>query len=382
MAKNRKNIGRVKRYNHNFYNSGRTYWAKRVGVFALVVVLVFVLGIFFAPALLDWGTHFWYTSIKHKDLDSVATAPPPTEAPAETDADASITEPEQPDQTPVAAPTADGAGMPASLQMLRLSALQSPEAIQQTAQALKEQGVSCGVVPLKDESGYLYYNSAVPQTAESIAASTIDPAAVAAALREQGITPAASIAVFKDPMVNREMGIRYAGEEDFMWLDNKVEAGGKRWMNPYSPAAVQYIGDLIQEAHDMGYETIILTGVQFPRQQNGKQDFGDTQGRDRAAQLLADVTAWEERFAGVCNLIYEMPYESCVTPSAEYGSALPGALGMKQVLLRVSAPNSEEDPDASQIPVTQEEVLTALYDSGVQTIAVRSGINGQIVPAS
>ena len=379
MAKRRKNIGRVKRYNHNFYRSGRTYWIKRILTGLLVIALMFVLGFVVAPGVLDWGTNFWYGTVKHEDDQKVQpTASPAAENPdsqPDTQQDEPVeptAEPDKPQNTGYVA---------GSLKMLSLSALQSPEAIEAAAQDLHDQGVAYGVVPLKDESGYLYYNSAVPQAAASVAATTIDPAAVAAALRAKGVQPVASIAAFKDPMVDRALGIQYAGM-DYTWLDNKAEAGGKRWTNPYNPAAVQYIGDLIQEAKDMGFEIVVLSGVQFPRQESAKQDFGDTGGRDRAAQLKADIAAWEERFAGSCTLVYEVPYASCVTPSSTLGTVLPSELGMKKLMVQMSAQETETDPDAeaSAVPVTQDEVFAALRAGGVESIAVRSGVTGEVMP--
>ena len=373
MGKRNKNIGRIKRYNHNFYRSGRSFWIKRILLAAALVGVVFVLGFVLAPAVLDWGTHLWYTAVQQPSPEQPDTPIESAQPDAQTP-DAPV----EPAETPT--PTPAPAYAPGSMQVLRISALQTPEVIAKTAQSLKEQGVAYGIVPLKDESGYLYYNSAVPQAAASVAATVIDPAAVARELTAQGIRPVASIAAFKDPMADRGMSIRYAGM-DYNWLDNKAEAGGKRWMNPYSEQAVQYIGDLIQEAKDMGFEIVLLSGVQFPRQESPKQDFGDTQGRDRAAQLQADIAAWEARFAGSVTLLYEVPYEVCITPSTTLGGSMPGALGMKNLVLRMPAAEGEQDPEASAVPVTQDEVLASLYAGGVERIALRSGIQGEVMPS-
>ena len=371
MAKRRRNIGRVKRYRHNFYKSGRSYWAKRILMLLAVAALVFVLGFVVAPAVLDWGSSFWYTTVKHQpEADPAATAVPEGQTP-----EAQPT----PSPVPTATPVPDPVGQPGSLKLLRLSALQTPEAMEKTAQELRAAGAMYGIVPLKDESGYVYYPSQVPQAAASVAAVTIDPAAVAAALKAQNIRPVAYISAFRDPMVSRSMGIRYQGSDEYMWLDNKAEAGGKRWMNPYSPEAVQYIGDLIQEAVDMGFEAVVLTGVQFPRQENGKQNFGDTYGRDRAAQLAADVAAWEQRFADTCRLVYEIPYENCVVPSSTLGGVMPGALGMRHVMLRMPDLPAEGDPEASAAPTTLNDVLNALYAGGVEQVTTRTGIDGEVL---
>ncbi len=373
MAKRKKNIGRVKRYNHNFYTTGRTYWIKRVGTGVLVVAAVFLIGFVVAPAFLDWGSNLWYTVIKDKPASS--SQPQETQLPDESTPPVETDDPAEPN-LPEATPEPEQGNVPGKVQVLSLSALSSPEAMQKAAQDLRAQGITYGLVPLKDESGYIYYNSTVPQAAASIAATTVDPAAIAAALRAEGVQPVAVIAAFKDPMVSRELGIRYAGM-DYMWLDNKAEAGGKRWMNPYSPEAVAYIGDLIQEACDMGFEKVVLSGVQFPRQESAKQDFGDTYGRDRAAQLKEDIAVWEKRFAGVCTLVYEVPYESCVTPSTTLGTAAPGALGMKNLMVRMPAADQELEDGAAVL--AQEELTQLLRQDGVETIALRNGVAGDVI---
>lgn len=373
MAKRTKNIGRVKKYNHNFYKSGRTYWLKRLGAGALLVAAVFLIGFVAAPAVLDWGSNLWYNVVK--DQPEATSEPQATSVPGEPVQPQETADPTTP-EGPQATATPEQGNVPGKMQTVSLSALTSPEAMQQVAQDLHAQGITYGLVPLKDESGYIYYASAVPQAAASIAATTVDPAAIASALRAEGVQPVAVISTFKDPMVSREMGIRYAGM-DYMWLDNKAEAGGKRWMNPYSPEAVTYIGDLIQEACDMGFEKVVLSGVQFPRQESAKQDFGDTYGRDRAAQLREDIAAWEKRFNGVCTLLYEVPYESCVAPSSTLGTATPGSLGMKNVLVRMPAQDTDTEDGAAVL--SQEELTQLLRQDGVTTIALRNGAVGDVI---
>lgn len=80
------------------------------------------------------------------------------------------------------------------------------------------------------------------------------------------------------------MAIRYKGQE-YLWLDNKASAGGNPWLNPYAAEAVQYIGDLIEEVHGMGFDQVLLKNVQFPSSTSSKQDYGSTNGVDRAGQL-------------------------------------------------------------------------------------------------
>ena len=122
------------------------------------------------------------------------------------------------------------------------------------------------VVPLKDTAGSLYYASQVPAAAGSVAANPVDAAAIARVFKANGITPVAQLAAFRDPAgarADHAMAIRYKGQE-YLWLDNKASAGGNPWLNPYAAEAVQYIGDLIEEVHGMGFDQVLLKNVQFP----------------------------------------------------------------------------------------------------------------------
>ena len=60
--------------------------------------------------------------------------------------------------------------------------------------------------------------------------------------------------------------------------------------------AQEYIGDLIAEVHAAGFDQVLLENVQFPSSTSTKQDYGATNGVDRAGQLTADIAAWQARF--------------------------------------------------------------------------------------
>ena len=172
----------------------------------------------------------------------------------------------------------------------------------------------------------MYYASGVAAAAQSITENPVDAANIAAILREEGIIPAAQLAAFTDPVsvyTDRSMGVHYDGNS--LWLDNVSAAkGGKAWMNPFAASAVQYVGDLIEEVQGMGYEQVVLTGVQFPNIITRKQDFGASGGKSRegrAAQLTADIAAWQTRFAGSVTLWVSYPDALC--------TAATDALGMK-----------------------------------------------------
>ena len=161
---------------------------------------------------------------------------------------------------------------------------------------------------------------------------------------------------------DRSMGVHYDGNS--LWLDNVSAAkGGKAWMNPFAASAVQYVGDLIEEVQGMGYEQVVLTGVQFPNIITRKQDFGASGGKSRegrAAQLTADIAAWQTRFAGSVTLWVSYPDALCTAATDALGTT-GMSLGMENLLV-----TSSTALDADSRAALEQ----AAADAGVQHLVV------------
>lgn len=328
---------KVKRYRRSFYSRG-TRIKKCIGI---VVLVLAVLGAAWlaAPHVLDWATHTWYTVVKNRDLEaeSASRAAASSEAAASSavqEAASSQPEPEQPKELDGKAITGG------SWAELDVTTLTDEAAIRAAARQLKQQGADYALVTLKDAAGTVYYASGVAAAAQSITENPVDAANIAAILREEGIIPAAQLAAFTDPVsvyTDRSMGVHYDGNS--LWLDNVSAAkGGKAWMNPFAASAVQYVGDLIEEVQGMGYEQVVLTGVQFPNIITRKQDFGASGGKSRegrAAQLTADIAAWQTRFAGSVTLWVSYPDALCTAATDAIGTT-GTSLGMENLLVTSS----------------------------------------------
>ena len=164
------------------------------------------------------------------------------------------------------------------------------------------------------------------------------------------------------------MAIRYKGQE-YLWLDNKASAGGNPWLNPYAAEAVQYIGDLIEEVHGMGFDQVLLKNVQFPSSTSSKQDYGSTNGVDRAGQLAADIAAWQSRFGTEVTLWYGYSLSQVTDATSALG--VPAAqLGMKNLLVEV--PGSSTLDEAGRTTLTR-----MLGDAGVEHAVIRDDAAGR-----
>lgn len=347
---------KVKRYHRSFY-SRSTRIRRGIGIAVLVAV---VLGAAWlaAPHVLDWATHTWYTVVKNRDLEaeSASRAAASSEAAASSAAQAAssaaASEPEEPEL--------DGKAITGgSWAEVDVNTLTDDAAIRAAAQQLKAQGAEYGLVTLKDANGVIYYASGAAAAAGSVTEAPVNPARIAAIFREEGIIPAAQLAAFKDPVSPRtdpSMAIHYNG--DALWLD--AQKNGNPWLNPYSEAAVEYVGDLVEELHGMGFEQVVLTNVQFPKLSK-KQDYGTTNGVSRADQLRADIAALQDRFAGSVTLWFSYTLDQCNTSSVALD--VPAVtLGMENLLV-----TADSMDDAAR-----EQLQQSAAENGVQHLVVRS----------
>ena len=346
---------KVKRYHRSFYSRG-TRIKRIVGI---VVLVAAVLGAAWlaAPHVLDWATHTWYTVVKNRDLEAEsASRAASSEAAASSAAEAASSQAASEQEEPQFDGKAVTGGSWAEVSTADLT---SDEAIRAAAQQLKAQGADYGVVTLKDADGTVYYASQVAAAAGGITADPVDPARIAAIFREEGIIPVAQIAVFKDPVssrTDRSMAIHYNG--DALWLD--AQKNGNAWLNPYSAAAVEYVGDLVEELHGMGFEQAVLTNVQFPKFSR-KQDYGDTAGVARPDQLKADIAALQTRFEGSVTLWFSYTLDQCNTSSVALD--VPAVtLGMNNLLV-----TADQLDDAAR-----QQLQQSAAEAGVQHIVVHS----------
>ena len=252
---------KVKRYRRSFYSRGMRI-RKIVGIVVLVAV-VLAAAWFAAPHVLDWATHTWYTVVKDRDLEAesasraAASSQAAASAAASEAASSAASEPEE--------DVFDGKAIVSGRWAeLDTAALTDDDTLRTTAQQQKAQGVEYAVLTLKDAAGNIYYASQAAAAAGGIVAEPLDAGHIAAILREEKLIPVAQLAAFKDPISPRtdpSMAIHYNGSA--LWLD--AQKNGKPWLNPYSTAAVEYVGDLVEEVQQLGFEQVVLTNVQFPK---------------------------------------------------------------------------------------------------------------------
>ena len=325
----------------------------------VLVAVVLAAAWFAAPHVLDWATHTWYTVVKDRDLEAesasraAASSQAAASAAASEAASSAASEPEE--------DVFDGKAIVSGRWAeLDTAALTDDGTLRATAQQLKAQGVEYAVLTLKDAAGNIYYASQAAAAAGGIVAEPLDAGHIAAILREEKLIPVAQLAAFKDPISPRtdpSMAIHYNGSA--LWLD--AQKNGNPWLNPYSTAAVEYVGDLVEEVQQLGFEQVVLTNVQFPKLSK-KQDYGTTNGVSRADQLKADIAALQDRLSGKVTLWFSYTLDQCKNSSVALDvPAL--TLGVQNLLVTSDA---AMDADALQA------LETAATDAGVEYLTVRA----------
>ena len=265
---------KVKRYRRSFYSRGMRI-RRIVGIVVLVAV-VLAAAWFAAPHVLDWATHTWYTVVKDRDLEAESASR--------------------------AAASSQAAASAAASEAASSAALESEEDVFNGKAIVSGRWAELDTAALTD--GNIYYASQAAAAAGGIVAEPLDAGHIAAILREEKLIPVAQLAAFKDPISPRtdpSMAIHYNGSA--LWLD--AQKNGNPWLNPYSTAAVEYVGDLVEEVQQLGFEQVVLTNVQFPALQDrlsGKVTlwFSYTLAQCKNSSVALDVPALT---LGVQNLL-------------------------------------------------------------------------------
>lgn len=129
-------------------------------------------------------------------------------------------------------------------------------------------GASAVVITAKRDDGTLAYQ---PQT-EGVKRTAnvkdpVDLSAIIKTIQSKNIKVIAQIECFRDPSaasrLSKQSYVHYKGTES-AWIDNSADKGGKRWLNPYSEEAQNYLLEIISEVSAMGVDEILLDSVQFP----------------------------------------------------------------------------------------------------------------------
>ncbi len=230
--------------------------------------------------------------------------------------------------------TESSQSQPEAVEAVQLHGVYMPESIlldstqrSQFIQTCASNGINAIFFDLKNDKGYLTYQSSLSQAAElgSQSASAVDLSQVTAEMEAAGITPIGRIYAFKDPLAasaKLEAAVHYQGTE-WAWLDNSAAMGGKAWLNPVNEYAQSYISDLAAEAVGKGVKQVILDCVQFPSGYSLEMaDYGQELTEENKSAVLGDFIETVDtrvREAGGETAVYLSAPTLLSSSSGQYG---------------------------------------------------------------
>ena len=189
--------------------------------------------------------------------------------------------------------------------------LQNKEAREKQVVSAAKAGFTGVVFELKDENGLLSYQSSVKKAKDikaisEKAISVNDLKNFKMYCEKQGVLCIPKLYCFLDPLASRAISdarVLLSDGSNYVWLDNSQARGGKPWLNPYAPSAHAYLQGYIKEISEMGFEALLLDGVQFPYQ-TYMASYGNTSLSSLSkVDVLKRFVTDSQKQAGSCTLI-------------------------------------------------------------------------------
>lgn len=302
----------------------------------VVCVAVVALGYFGAMLLAGDGLPRTQPEVSVSGNDSAPTPDTPSVDP---DADGEEVVPNGggTPQTPAALSTVRGFYLPAS-------ALGS-DTLSTTLSQAYAAGFNAVVFDLKDADGTLYYQftSAQAKKVNSYAADALTADELTAAfdlIREHGLQPIPRLYAFCDDpaaKVLTDARIAHADNHTWAWYDADPNNGGKKWLNPYSPAARDYVGALAEELKAQGAAAVMLDGVQFPSQLSSAYLGEEAATVSKSDALTAFVAAMRTRLGDDCPVILSCTEKGALATDTKVYGGNPLTFGPAMVSPQLTA---------------------------------------------
>lgn len=148
------------------------------------------------------------------------------------------------------------------------------EDLETTLSAARNAGFTAVVFDLKDADGTMYYrfSNAQAKKVNNYAPDALTADGLTALfdlMKDNGLQPIPRLYAFCDDpaaKVLTDARIGLDSNHSWAWYDGDPNDGGKKWLNPYAPAAQDYISALVGELKNKGAAAVLLDGVQFPSQ--------------------------------------------------------------------------------------------------------------------
>ncbi len=212
----------------------------------------------------------------------------------------------------------------------------------------KQLGSSAAVITMKDSGGYLSYRSNLIQQRRinaSIKARYRTDWTIKDLRRKAGQKIVGVIHCFDDPLAAGaipEASVLRRDTDNTPWTDDQ----NRRWLNPYSTQAREYLTALIREVAAMDVDYILLRGVTFPSGNLQAAVFAGQTSEDDPAEknkALRDFIAEAKEAAGKAKLYVMIPGQAAIDGSEALGGNLWGCAADAIAIDTRGAPWAKDD---------------------------------------
>jgi len=145
----------------------------------------------------------------------------------------------------------------------------SESKIAEVIEMAKNKEINAVVIDIKDWSGYIDYDTKIPQAEQYQSKRVLikDLSGLAERLHQNNIYVIARIAVFQDPVFTQarpELSVQRRSKKGSLWFDYH----GLAWLDPASPEVWNYHAALARDVLDNGFDEINFDYVRFPSDGN------------------------------------------------------------------------------------------------------------------
>ncbi len=263
MANNGKKTNiKIKKSKYNLYNKKKSK-SRQALTLVLTIVVACVLGVVgygVGKPIVNYFQTRSDSTVNESDSSSYVSDEPSSAS------EVISSEPESSNETSLPDPVVSTTNL--KLCVLSEEVVTSTASLNSALAVARESGYETVAVTLKDERGFLYYSSDIEGVkGTELIKGTLSAAQICDYITKAGMTPAVKISTLKDCNTPLRFG-GYQFEGGGGWLDDYPEAGGKRWLSPFTEEAPAYIGNLVRELSEAGFRHIICANTMYPKFHN------------------------------------------------------------------------------------------------------------------
>ena len=240
------------------------------------------------------------------------------------------------------------------------------------------------VVDIKDDDGYVGYESQVPEVqANGTWKKKYNAETVLNAFHENNIHVIGRLVVYKDPLYSaKRPDLAIKSVNGGLWKDRN----GLTWLNPYNKETWDYTISIAKEAVKLGFDEIQFDYVRFDSDSKKRMDFSDADGKEKYKAICEFLAYAKEQIpevpisADVFGIILESPadtegigqYLEEIGKDIDYISPMvyPSHYALGQIVNKVKFPKPDLDPYGvvynSLLKAKERIALVPGYKAGIR----------------